>query len=127
VIDVERDAGTLPGTALDVAAYLTAIADRNARRGLRRAAHRRRRRLARIESELAGASLIERLHLVRERADVAAEIEVLEAGPDLTLLERRFIRVAGAYGTARGIEYAAWRELGVRASVLRHARIWHRP
>ncbi|MCU1486545.1 MAG: hypothetical protein JWN67_3291 [Actinomycetia bacterium] len=131
MIDVEREADARadapPGTALDVAAYLTAIADRNARRGLRRTAHRLRRRLVQIESELAGASPIERLRLVRERADAVAEIEVLDAGPDLTLLERRFIRVADAYGAVRGIEYAAWRELGVQASVLRHARIWHRP
>jgi hypothetical protein len=40
---------------------------------------------------------------------------------DMTSLEDDFVRVAYSYSNRRGISYAAWREIGVDASVLKKA------
>ena len=45
-----------------------------------------------------------------------------EAG-DMSALEREFVKAAPAYGDRKGISYAAWREAGVSAAVLRRAGI----
>jgi hypothetical protein len=42
---------------------------------------------------------------------------------DLSALEREFAKVAQAYSQRKGISYAAWRELGVPADVLKRAGI----
>ena len=42
---------------------------------------------------------------------------------DLTALERAFIAHAASYSQRKGISYAAWREAGVPASVLKDAGI----
>jgi hypothetical protein len=43
--------------------------------------------------------------------------------PDMTALERAFVKVARSYSTRRGISYAARRSLGVPASVLARAKV----
>jgi hypothetical protein len=42
---------------------------------------------------------------------------------DVDQLEEAFVAVARSYGERHGISYAAWRELGVPAAVLRRAGI----
>ena len=42
---------------------------------------------------------------------------------DLTELEMEFVKAARGYSERRGISYAAWREAGVSASVLKQAGI----
>jgi len=42
---------------------------------------------------------------------------------DLTALERAFVAHAASYSERKGISYAAWREAGVPASVLKDAGI----
>ena len=43
--------------------------------------------------------------------------------PDMVALERAFVKVARSYSTRKGISYAAWRALGVPASVLAKAKV----
>ncbi len=53
--------------------------------------------------------------------DLEDELETMSAKTDLTALEDDFVRVARSYSTRRGISYAAWREIGVDAAVLKKA------
>ena len=60
---------------------------------------------------------------MQEQLDLQRELERLEAKVDLGGLEREFVRVAKPYSERKGISYAAWRELGVSADVLKKAGI----
>ncbi|HVT78054.1 MAG TPA: hypothetical protein VHD87_13550, partial [Acidimicrobiales bacterium] len=56
--------------------------------------------------------------------DLEAELERLEGSTvDIDALEAAFVQVADAYGKAKGISYAAWREIGVDPAVLKRAGI----
>jgi hypothetical protein len=48
---------------------------------------------------------------------------MLDTKVDLSALEAAFVKTAGAYSDRKGISYAAWRELGVPADVLKRANI----
>jgi hypothetical protein len=66
---------------------------------------------------------VKRLSLIQERIDLLKEQESLQAKVDLTGLEDDFVSTAKSYGQRKGISYAAWRELGVSAPVLKRAGI----
>ena len=51
------------------------------------------------------------------------ELETLNTKVDLTGLETAFVKTAAQYAQRKGISYAAWRELGVSADVLKQAGI----
>ena len=70
-----------------------------------------------------GTDLMAARQLVQERMDLTAELANMEDKPDLTALENDFVASAKAYGTRKGITYAAWRELGVDAATLKAAGI----
>ena len=108
-----------------VRAYLEALEERKPKRGRRRTPDSIRTRLNKIDELEAGASVMRRLELVQERKDLAAELETLESASevDLEALEAEFVEHAAAYGEAKGIEYATWREFGVDANVLKTAGI----
>ena len=103
--------------------YLEALDQNRPRRGRRRTGESIKRRLDAIAKQLAGAPPIQRLQLVQERMDLKAELEQLGAKVDLSALERDFAKVARSYSERKGISYAAWRELGVPAEVLKRAGI----
>ena len=81
------------------------------------------RRLAAIESQLAGADALTRLHLLQEQKDLLDERSRVDQVKDLTALEKQFIKVAKAYGERKGITYSTWRAAGVSAAVLQKAEI----
>ena len=68
---------------------------------------------------------LKRLGLLQERIELAGELKKIEENStDLVAeLEPEFIAVAKSYGQRKGISYAAWREFGVSASVLKAAGI----
>jgi uncharacterized protein YicC (UPF0701 family) len=103
--------------------YLEALDQNRPKRGRKRTTESIKRRLDAITKQLAGAPPIQRLQLVQERMDLKAELEQLGAKVDLTALEREFAKVARSYSERKGISYAAWRELGVPADVLKRAGI----
>jgi hypothetical protein len=103
--------------------YLEALEANRPRRGRQRTPDSVKKRLGVIESSLADSPPLQRLQLVQEQLDLQRELERLQAKVDLGAVEREFVRVAKPYSERKGISYAAWRELGVSADVLKKAGI----
>jgi hypothetical protein len=115
-------AGRKEGQA--VKAYLDALEQHRPKRGRKRTTESIAKRLATIESELAGASSLQRLQLLQERRDLQAEqAQMSGSSTDVGALETAFVQVAKAYSTRKGIAYATWRELGVPSEVLTKAGV----
>jgi hypothetical protein len=55
--------------------------------------------------------------------DLTNELDGMQEKVDLTELEQEFVKAALGYSERRGISYAAWREAGVPASVLKQAGV----
>ena len=103
--------------------YLEALEAHKPKRGRKRTTESVKKRLDRIDAELANADALKRLQLIQERLDLTAELQAADTKVDLTGLEKEFVSAASAYSSRKGISYAAWRELGVEASVLKRAGI----
>jgi uncharacterized protein YicC (UPF0701 family) len=103
--------------------YLDGLRASKPKRGRKRTAESISARLEVIEEELASADPLSELKLVQERMDLTNELEHMDAGIDLTALEDEFVKIAKGYSERQGISYAAWREVGVDAAVLRKASI----
>jgi hypothetical protein len=103
--------------------YLEALDRHRPKRGRKRTSDSIKKRLERIDVELAEADPLKRLQLIQERIDLSAELEILDTNVDLTELEEEFVKAASAYSARKGISYAAWRELGVEPAVLKKAGI----
>ncbi len=103
--------------------YLEALDAHKPKRGRKRTPDSMQKRLTKLETELAGADPLRRLQLIQERLDLQAELATAGAKVDLTELERDFVEAAKAYSERKGISYAAWRELGVEAGVLKKAGV----
>jgi hypothetical protein len=106
-----------------VKAYLEALDQERPRRGRKRTPDSIKKRLAAIDASLDDASALRRLQLVQERMDLTKELEQSGAKVDLSSLESAFVKTAAKYAKRKGITYAAWRELGVSADVLKQAGI----
>jgi hypothetical protein len=107
-----------------IRSYLDALESTKPKRGRKRTPESVTRRLATVNTELPGASGLDRVHLIQERMDLEAELEQLQGGAvDLSELEADFVKVAADYGARKGISYTAWREAGVDAAVLKKAGI----
>jgi len=105
--------------------YLEALDAQRPKRGRRRSEESMRRRLEAIESELATADPLKRLHLAQERIDLTEALSTTETAVDLDALQADFVMAAGEYGRRKSITYTAWREVGVPSSVLEQAGISH--
>src|ERR1700682_1879911 len=103
--------------------YLEALEAHKPKRGRKRTSESIQRRLDAIEDRLTIADPLTRVNLLQERMDLTAELESKEAVVDLTALEEDFVVAAADYSDRKGISYAAWREAGVDAAVLRRAGI----
>ena len=104
--------------------YLDALEANKPKRGRKRTPDSVKKRLATVTSELKDAGGITRLNLLQERRDLEVELATMQAGtPDLSGLEKEFVKVAGAYSAKKKISYGAWREFGVPADVLKKAGI----
>jgi hypothetical protein len=103
--------------------YLEALESSKPRRGRKRTPDSIKKRLATIESGLATADPLSRLHLIEEKQRLEFELAHTGETVDLAALEKSFIKVARPYGERKGISYSAWRTVGVSASVLQQAKI----
>lgn len=103
--------------------YLEGLKANKPKRGRKRTSDSIARRLEAVEAELLEADPLNELKLIQERMDLQEELETMGTGVDLTALEAEFVRVAKAYSARQGISYAAWRAVGVEASVLKQAGI----
>jgi len=103
--------------------YLEALELHRPKRGRKRTPESVEKRLAVIEENLPEADPLSRVHLVQERMDLAHSLAANDNAVDITVLEDGFVAAAGPYGQRKGITYAAWREAGVDAGLLRRAGI----
>jgi uncharacterized protein YicC (UPF0701 family) len=103
--------------------YLDGLRANKPKRGRKRTAESISARLEAIDEQLADADPLAELKLVQERMDLANELENMGSGVDLSSLEEEFVNVAAGYSSRQGISYAAWREVGVDAAVLKRAGI----
>jgi len=106
-----------------ISTYLDALESHKPKRGRPRTPESIDKQLADIEAKIAAANAITRLSLVQQRLDLQQERESLGATVDLSSFEEAFVAAAKGYGERKGISYAAWRELGVPADVLKKAGI----
>ena len=106
-----------------VRAYLEALEQHKPKRGRKRTPESIRAQLAKIEATIDDADPVKKLQLIQDRIDLGSELEKLENKPDLSGLEQDFVDAAKGYSERKAISYAAWRELGVEAAVLKRAGI----
>ena len=103
--------------------YLEALDAHRPKRGRKRTPESIKRRLADIESRLESSDPLSRLQLVQERMNLESELAAKSEAVDFGSLEDDFVAAAQEYGERKGITYAAWREAGVDAAVLKRAGI----
>jgi hypothetical protein len=106
-----------------VRAYLEALRGHKPKRGRPRDTDKMRARLDAIQGELGGADPIQELRLIQERINLGMALATTVDTVDMDALEKAFVAVAGSYSARQGISYAAWREVGVPANVLKEAGI----
>jgi hypothetical protein len=75
---------------------------------------------ARLESE---TDPLKQVELHQARIDAESALASARASADIDELEAGFVANAGPYSERKGISYAAWREVGVPAAVLKKAGI----
>jgi hypothetical protein len=110
--------------AKTVGRYLEALEANKPKRGRKRTADSVKKRLAAVGAALPDATGIQRLSLLQERRDLEVELAGMQAGaPDLSALEKDFVKVAKSYAQRKQISYGAWREFGVSPEVLKKAGI----
>jgi hypothetical protein len=103
--------------------YLEALEAHRPKRGRKRTPDSIKKRLEVIEQKLQTADPLTRVQLIQERMDLQAELSAKQDSVDLNELEEAFIGAAKPYGERKGISYAAWREAGVDAAVLKKAGV----
>jgi hypothetical protein len=108
---------------LAVRRYLEALESSRPRRGRRRTPASIERKLSAIETQLAAADPLSRLHLLQQRKDLQEELGQNGDVADVSGLEKDFVKVAKSYGDRKGISYGTWRTAGVSAAVLQRAGI----
>jgi len=106
-----------------VSAYLDALVTNKPKRGRKRTPESIDKQLAALDEKLANANAITQLKIIQDRMDLLAAKDALQADVDLSSYEEDFVAAAASYGERKGISYAAWRELGVPAPVLKLAGI----
>ena len=103
--------------------YLEALELHKPKRGRKRTPESVKKQLAVIETKLPTVDPLTRVQLIQQRMDLRQELEAKQQTVDLTALESDFVKAAKGYGQRKGISYAAWREAGVDAAVLKKAGI----
>ena len=103
--------------------YLEALEAHKPKRGRKRTPDSIKKRLEVIEQKLSGSDPLTRVQLIQERIDLQSELSAKEEAVDLQALEDAFVGAAKAYGDRKGISYAAWREAGVDAAILKRANV----
>lgn len=103
--------------------YLEALESHRPKRGRKRTPESIEKRLLAVKDQLENATGVSQLELVQERMDLQAELANRQTATDLSQFEEEFVAAAADYGLRKGISYAAWREVGVDAAVLKRAGI----
>jgi len=102
--------------------YLEAIGNRKPGRPV--TAESLRTKIEKIDAKLAAETdPLKLVDLHQSKLDARAALDRVATAADLAALEAGFVAHAGAYSVRKGISYAAWREVGVPAVVLKKAGI----
>src|SRR5689334_7985542 len=103
-----------------VGRYLEALEAHKPKRGRKRTPDSVKKQLAAVQESLKTAVGSRRLELIQQRRDLEVEVTGMQAGgPDLSALEKEFVKSAKSYSDRKGITYGTWREFGVPPEVLR--------
>ena len=107
--------------------YLKALENNKPKRGRKRTPKSIRTQIASTVEAMDGSTPTKRLELVQKRINLETELESLApmGQENVENLQKAFTKVAASYSGKRGISYAAWREIGVSANVLKDAGIRH--
>ena len=116
-----RTAGQAQGRT--VSRYLTALDQTKPKRGRQRSTEKMQARIDELPGEIAQAKPLKKVHLIQELMDLQAELAKEDETVDISEVESEFIAIAAEYSGRKGISYAAWREVGVPASVLKAAGV----
>ncbi len=122
----EHKAALAAGRAqgLAVRSYLEGLEASKPKRGRPRTADMIQQQLDVIPRALEQVDAVGRLQLIQKRIDLQASLDAMSGDAvDIEALEEAFVKVAAAYSKAKGISYAAWREIGVDTAVLKRAGI----
>ena len=103
--------------------YLEALEAHKPKRGRKRTPESVQKRLEAVEEKLLTADPLSRLQLVQERMNLQRELATKSETADPEAFVEGFVAAAKSYGERKGITYAAWREAGVDAAVLKRAGI----
>lgn len=103
--------------------YLEALEQHRPKRGRKRTPESIQKRLAVLDESIPTADPLRRVALVQQRMDLEGELSRLDETVDISALETEFTGVVKGYSERKGISYAAWREVGVPAEVLKAAGI----
>jgi hypothetical protein len=104
--------------------YLDALEAHKPKRGRKRTAESVKKNLNEVGQSLKAATGQGRLELIQRRRDLEVELAGMQAGGvDVSALEKAFLKVGKSYAGRKGISYAAFREFGVPAEVLKKAGI----
>jgi hypothetical protein len=103
--------------------YLVALETHKPKRGRKRTPASITRRIDTINGQLPAADPLVRVHLVQERIDLEHELASSNTTIDMKKLEDEFVKAAKTYADRKHISYAAWREAGVDAAILKRAGI----
>jgi hypothetical protein len=114
-------AGRLESKA--VREYLEALEAHKPKRGRKRTVESINKRIAAIDELFEESDALTRVNLVQERMNLDNELLSMEVSESLDEYEDGFVEAAKAYSDRKGITYAAWREVGVDAAVLKRAGI----
>jgi len=107
-----------------VGRYLEALEANKPKRGRKRTPDSVKKRLETVGVEIKEATGLTRLNLLQERRDLEIELATMQAGtPDISGLEKDFVKVAREYSAKKRISYGAWREFGVSPEALKKAGI----
>lgn len=106
-----------------IKAYLEALGQPK-RRGRPVTPDTLRKKISDLDVRIADESNpLRRVDLIQTRIVAETALESATAAADMGRLEAGFVEYAAGYSERKGISYAAWREAGVPASVLKHAGI----
>ncbi len=106
-----------------VKAYLEYLENNRPKRGRRRTEESIKSRLAAITEELENASPLARLNMYQEQSDLESELASMEQKVDGTALRAAFIEAAGRYAESKGLQKAAFKQMGIDAATLTEAGI----
>ena len=103
--------------------YLEFLENNKPKRGRKRTPDTIQKRLDKIEAELDDAGTLQRLAMLQEQEDLAAELEKMGEVVDGSELRAAFVEAAARYGKSKGISRGTFRKMGVDAKTLTEAGV----